>query len=318
MKVIGIGTAAVDYFFKVDKKFLKKFDLKEEDDVSFEEKKTNEKEILEITKPFFKSTGGMSTNTIAVLSQLGINTFHFSNIGENADSTFLKESLKKVNFKKALKKGDLHKCFCFLSSNGNKRTFLYKSNENENELFANKDFGFLKSFDHIHITPIYTTNPKDSLIGLRKIIKEIKNKSISFTPGIFYSRLGLKEISPILKKTKILFLNKKEIKILTGEDEKIGSSILLDFGPKIIVCTLGAKGVLITTKETQFVESSGKIKKIVDSTGAGDAFAAGFIFGLLSNRSLEDSAKIGIQIAGLSLTDYGLNWIKKLNAKKFT
>jgi len=50
MKVIGIGTAAVDYFFKVDKKFLKKFDLKEEDDVSFEEKKTNEKEILDRMK----------------------------------------------------------------------------------------------------------------------------------------------------------------------------------------------------------------------------------------------------------------------------
>ncbi|MBU2632679.1 carbohydrate kinase family protein [Patescibacteria group bacterium] len=312
MKVIGVGTAAVDYFLKVDESFLKEFYLKPEDDVSFFSKNIKPKDMLKKARIFKKSTGGMSLNTIAILSKFKVLVSHFSNFGKGEGEEYLFKNLPLVDTSKVLKTGDTHICFCLLTKNGKERTFVYRENKKELDLFKKVDYKYLNSSDLIYITPIYLNDPLRSLEKIIKIIEKIKTPKISFTPGVFFTNLGLKKLKPIIKKTEILFLNKREIKTLTGLSKKKGSRKLTDLGTKIVVCTLGEKGVLITTKKEQLLVSAKKIKKVVDSTGSGDAFAAGFIYGYLKKKSLKESAEIGNKIAALSLSDYGLGWLNKI------
>ena len=68
---------------------------------------------------------------------------------------------------------------------------------------------------------------------------------------------------------------------------------------------------MITTSDSQFFSPAKKVKKIVDSTGAGDAFVAGFMYGLLEKKSLEETARFANAKASESLSDYGLHWLKK-------
>ena len=75
---------------------------------------------------------------------------------------------------------------------------------------------------------------------------------------------------------------------------------------------------MITAKQKQFSVAAIKIDNIIDSTGSGDTFAAGFLFGLIKNKSLEWSADFGIKIASLSLTDFGLKWLEQLNTSKLS
>lgn len=312
MNVIGVGTPAVDYFFKTDKNFLKKIGLNPEDDVAFKKKNLTPGKILREITPFKKSPGGMSLNTVAILGKLGINVAHYSNFGTGADEKFLESSLPNVNISKVLKTGKTHICFCLLTNEGKERTFIYEENEKEQDLFKKADYKFLNSSELIHFTPVYLKDPEESLKESIKLIKKINKPEISFTPGIFFINFGLKKIKPIIKKVEILFLNKREIKILTGLSEEHGSQELLKIGPKVVVCTLGEKGVLITTERELFLVRAKKVKNIVDSTGSGDAFAAGFLYGYLKKKSLKESAEIGNKIARLSLNDYGLSWVNKI------
>jgi len=100
------------------------------------------------------------------------------------------------------------------------------------------------------------------------------------------------------------------MKYLTHQNPKSGSKKLLKYGPKIVVCTLAEKGALVTTSNDQFHSPRVDVAKIIDTTGAGDAFAAGFLYGLIKNKSLKWSANFANQIAAKSLTDFGLQWLK--------
>ena len=142
------------------------------------------------------------------------------------------------------------------------------------------------------------------------LVNKIHRPELAFTPSTTYVNYGLERLKPILNKTYVVFLNRKELELLVKSDDiRKGSKEVLKYGPKIVVCTLGSKGSVVITDKEYFEVKSIKIKKIVDSTGAGDTFAAGFLWGLLKNKSLKESAEVATILATKSLTDYGENWM---------
>ena len=94
------------------------------------------------------------------------------------------------------------------------------------------------------------------------------------------------------------------IKINNEIDAKKASLKLIDLGLKKIVITLGEKGVFYTDGKKEIYLKASPVKAI-DTTGAGDAFNGGLVYGLLKNKSIEDILKLANKVAGLSTTKLG-------------
>lgn len=305
--VIGIGSAFVDYFFDATPAYVEGFGIaiensKEVTRIEFE-KSTKKLSLLA------KSPGGSTPNTLAALSHLGINTGYQGVIGQDFDAKYWKKALKNIDLNVS-EKGHTSTSACLLTHNRQKRSFLYTLNPTDNDFFTFADMEYLNRCRFLHITQFYLAYKK-TFRKLIALVKKIEEPKISFSPGEVYISLGLKALSPLLQKTHVLFFSKYELEILFP-DVKKGSQKLLEYGPKIIVCTLGENGALITTENAHFISPAKKVENIVDTTGAGDAFAAGFLFGLIKNKSLEECAKLGNEMGAKSITDFGLHWLKSL------
>lgn len=168
--------------------------------------------------------------------------------------------------------------------------------------FEDLDMEYFKSADLIHMTSFVD----ESQLALQKKVVEGSEKSIelSFAPGSLYVRRGLKALLPIIERSTVLFLNESEAKILTGRDHESASKFLLDMGCKIVVITLNEKGCFVTNgKETERVDA---IKTNVrDTTGAGDAFCAGFLYGLSESMELKYCATLGNYVASRCISEIG-------------
>jgi len=123
-----------------------------------------------------------------------------------------------------------------------------------------------------------------------------KNKiKVAINLGNSQIALGKEKLEAILKKVDVLLLNLEEASLLTGaKDEIEAMRELNNMHNGINIITKGADGVLVSDKDILFSSSSCKVK-VVDKTGAGDAFGAGFISGLIkSNMDIEWGIRRGM------------------------
>jgi ribokinase len=97
-----------------------------------------------------------------------------------------------------------------------------------------------------------------------------------------------------------------ELEQLTGEpDYRKGAEYILEMGVKIVAVKLGAKGCYLTNGEEQLMVDAFPVKT-VDTTGAGDAFNSGFLYGLLDNKiNLYECGRLGNFVAARSVTAMG-------------
>jgi ribokinase len=128
---------------------------------------------------------------------------------------------------------------------------------------------------------------------------------VSFDPGALYARLGFARLEPIIGRVFVIMPNFRELKFLTGKtDYRVGAEFLLEKGVKMVAVKLGSKGCYVTDgKESHLIESF-KVK-VVDTTGAGDAFCAGFLYGLAKDKNLHDCGRIGNFVASRCIMEMG-------------
>jgi ribokinase len=99
--------------------------------------------------------------------------------------------------------------------------------------------------------------------------------------------------------------NALELELITGESEvPKGAKTLIDLGVEIVAVKLGAKGCYVTNGEEKRTIPPYKVQA-VDTTGAGDAFNAGFLYGLIKNKTLTQCGQLGNYVAAQSVTKMG-------------
>ena len=111
--------------------------------------------------------------------------------------------------------------------------------------------------------------------------------SIAFNPSKYIIDEGIDKLKPLLNKTKVVILNKEEASYLTGIDYNKEKEIFKKFDGivnGITVMTDGAGGVLVSDGHIIYKSGVFKEEKVVDRTGSGDAFGAGFIAGLIQKE----------------------------------
>lgn len=142
-----------------------------------------------------------------------------------------------------------------------------------------------------HISPI---PPEEQL----KVINRLKGKKISldFNPTYMEDYKTKKDLmKEIISRTEIIFPNEREARTITGEkDLKKAAKILYEWGANLTIITLGEKGALLYNGE-KFTEFEAlPINEIVDPTGAGDAFAGGFLAHYAKETPIEECIKQGL------------------------
>ncbi len=135
----------------------------------------------------------------------------------------------------------------------------------------------------------------------------------------FWIQTKYDDLKKVLKKSNILFVNQAEALMITRENNAVGAAITLSqFGPQTVVIKRGEYGALLYNRGEFFALPAFPIKNIVDPTGAGDSFAAGFMGYLLKNnldfdpRTLRRACAEGSLIASFTVEDFGLNRLLNL------
>ncbi len=252
--------------------------------------------------------GGGGTNTAVAFSRLGLKTGFIGKLGKDGNGEKILKLLKKEKIDFLGRQGEGKTGYSvILDSKEHNRTILtYKGSNNDlrlNEIQIPKTKWLY-----------YSSLLENSLKTQIKLAKKLRGKTkLVFNPSSYLIKKNLRNIKEILKLTEILILNKEEAQLLVGK--KSGKSLLkklYKLGPEIVTVTNKDKEVISFNGEKMYKEKPGKVKAR-ERTGAGDAFSSGFVAGIIKNKSIKDSLKLGIKEAESVIRYFGAknNLIRK-------
>ncbi len=254
-----------------------------------------------------KTGGGSAANTIVALSRMGFETGFVGKVGTDSEGERLRVEMGGVDLRGIVSGGRSGRCLSILDASQDRFIFL-ETNTNDTLSTEEIDFRYATETRYIHFTSFVGEKP---FLAQKALADRVcPPAQISFDPGEVYARRGLQYLMPLLEKSAVVFATDREIEMLTGHNSVEGSRRLLDLGPSIIVCKRGDRGVRVLSHDQRF-DLPAETMDVKDNTGAGDVFNAGFLAGLLTNRSLRDCACFATRIAARSLTGYGRNQYPK-------
>jgi ribokinase len=301
MDVVGFGALNVDLIYEIDLASLG-IEAGRERKGSYKELENLLRALKNRGKLRSKSGGGSAANTIYALAKMGFSTGYVGKVGRDEEGNFLLRELigAGVDVSKIQQNEKSGLCIA-LSDRKGERTILVFPYANDELGYSEVDLDYLNKAKFIHITSFLGDKPFEAQ---KRVAKETRAR-ISFNPGEPHMRRGIKELTSILEHTFILFSSQREIEMLTKKDYKKGTRALLEYGIKIAVCTLGKRGSYILSEREEELEVPAEKVEIMDATGAGDVYAAGFLAGLLKGFSLSKCASLGTKIACESIMGYG-------------
>ncbi|NGX39547.1 MAG: 2-dehydro-3-deoxygluconokinase [Chlamydiae bacterium] len=311
-EVVSYGNAIVDYITFVDEKILSSIEGEKGGmnpvDLKTFQTLTKDAEIIQ--------AGGSAPNTLKGLALLGHDCGIIGRIGDCPQSEFYIKNLKEYGVSPHFAEftGPVGRVVCMITPDGERtmRTHL-------GDLITFPDFTFEPSiFDDAKIFHVEGYQ-LPSLSFLHKIISIAKEKDtvISMDLGCFELVREFKEplLSLLEEKIDILFCNREESLELTGLPPQEAAKKLSEIC-RIVVVTDGAQGGYIATKK-KTLSFRAQQAQLVDATGAGDLFIAGFLHGLLEKQPLEACAESGATIAAKIVSIIGAeiprNWSGKQN-----
>lgn len=251
--------------------------------------------------------GGAALFTLG-LGKLGLKPVFQGSLGEDCYGKFILEEFHKSNVDNSLLCfSRKHKTGISLSfTNEKDRSFLTYRGTNEEINLGDIDLDQVKQARHIHVTGYEGRRNHGEYLKLLKEVKELQDVSVSFdvgwdASGEWYE--GIYELFPFID---VLFMNETEA-IHYGRKAEAREAIG-EFAAqaKIAVAKLGKKGSLACMGR-EFFQAAPFQVKAVDTTGAGDSFNAGFLYGYLKGKSLTECLSIGNACGALSVTAYGGN-----------
>ncbi|MCI1647957.1 MAG: adenosine kinase [Bacteroides sp.] len=320
-KIIGLGNALVDVLATLnDDCILEEMKLPKGSMTLIDEKK------LQIINNCFSqmnthlATGGSAGNAIRGMACLGAGTGFIGKVSNDSYGNFFRESLLKRGTEANLlisTEFPSGVASTFISPDG-ERTFgtylgaaaMLKAEDLSLEMFKGYTYLFIEGYlvqDHDMILRAIELAKEAGL----QICLDMASYNIVKEDHSFFSLL-------INKYVDIVFANEEEAKAFTGKEPR---EALADIAKQcsIAVVKVGSKGAIVRKGTEEVKVNAIPVGKVVDTTGAGDYFAAGFLYGLTCGYSLEKCAKIGsllsggvIQVVG---TELPASWWEEIKLK---
>lgn len=253
--------------------------------------------------------GGGGTNTAVAFSRFGFKTGFIGKLGKDNNGKDILNLLKKEKIKFLGKIAEEKSGYSIiLDSKDKDRTILTFKGPN-NKILINELPKFQTKW-------LYLSSLMGKSFETQKKLAEIlsrKGAKIAFNPSDYL--IKHKNIHSILKLCDILVLNKEEAGMLTKDSDLLLG--LHKLGPRIVVITDKDKKIECYDGKKKYSINPHKNIKVVERTGAGDAFASGFVAGMIAGKNIQQSLELGLKESESVLGHFGAkNNLLRMNIKK--
>jgi ribokinase len=280
--IITLGSATVDIFVKSKNETIKHEKNGEmHRDIAYH---LGEKILI---NNLMITSGGGGTNTAVAFSRLGLKTGFIGVLGNDPNAELISSELRKENveFLGKIKTGSTGLSI-ILPGNEDRAILTHKGVNDE------LDSAFLPETKWVYISTMLGKSFKTA----ENVAIEAKKRNIkvAFNPSLYLAKQGFSKLKKILSCCDILVLNKEEAHALTGKQhqKEMLETLAFHVNGTIVITNATNKIYALSGKEFYSLQPS-KIK-VVDATGAGDAFASGFVYGMMSGHGVQQSLKYGL------------------------
>ncbi|RLC93868.1 MAG: carbohydrate kinase family protein [Chloroflexi bacterium] len=278
LQVVGMGAMNLDRLYRVDRILL-----------------DGEAAVTESAS----CPGGSAANTIYGLAKLGVRTGFVGAVGADEAGKRLTEDLALVGVdldhitvKQGVSTGET---VCLSDAQGN-RSLYGLPGANSHLVDRDMDVVYFNQAQIVHLSSFVDSGQFE--LQKRLVAQLSPEVRVSLAPGSMYAARGIDQLASILERTHFLFLNRSEMEQLTGQDYAVGARLCRERGCDTVITTLGnirlergghevlvAAHVLSEEGEHFIVAKAVQDTPPVDTTGAGDAFAAGFLYGFIAGKT---------------------------------
>ena len=244
-----------------------------------------------------RSGGGQAANTALALARMGVPVALLGRVGADEDGEFLQDGLAGVDLSHLKVAGASGRAYILVDPTG-ERTILVAPNTNDDLSDADLPWEVLAGADFIHLTSFVGGGPLEVQVKLARRLEGWAR--LSLDPGELYASRGRPALAPLLLWLETLLATEREWEFLGG-----GLTEHPAWAPPAVVVKRGALGARLLTRKVIRDFPSEEPAQVVDTLGAGDVFAAGYLAGLKTGLPREASVRLANRAAARSLTGVG-------------
>ncbi len=253
---------------------------------------------------FKEAPGGSAANTAVGLARLGLKTGFIGKVSDNREGKLLLNDFKRQNVDvdgiRVSKEGRSGIAMGYVDTKGDRALYIDPGVNDSLEL-KEIDMKYADNTVFLHLTSFIGEKP---FKAQKELVRELRDVRISFDPGELYARKGLTVLKLMIERSFAMLPSRNELKLLTGKKYDEGSKILIKKGVSIVAVKLGERGCYVTNGKESYLVEPYKVK-VADTTGAGDAFCAGFLYGLIKNKDLYECGRFGNFVASRCIEKIG-------------
>ena len=299
-KVIGIGNALTDMLVNLrSDEVLEKFDLPRGSMslVNSEQQKEISKSVSGL--PYTLSLGGSADNTIRAMARLGCQVGFIGKVGRDSTGDFFESALDNLGIQPFILRGEERsgKCVSLVSPDGERTlvTHLGAAVEMKAEDLSPAIF---EGYDCLYVEG-YLVQDHNLIRGAIRMAKELGLKVAIDLASFNVVEENLDFLREVISEyVDIVFANEDEARVFSGEEEPVNALQYISTMCDLVIVKIGMRGALIKNcGEVSHVGIMAAAKR-VDTTGAGDFYAAGFLAGMCEGLSMRQCGTIGAITAG--------------------
>ena len=262
-----------------------------------------------------RSGGGSAANTLCILAALGHDAAFIGSVGADEQGRFIVDSMRGVDCSMVRRAGRSSQCVVIMERLSRDRAMVVVPGDAVPEIHSGLD---ISGAGILHMSSLAMEQGpaiQESLVSMLS-----PGQILSFDPGELYASRGMDLIASLLSRTDLLFITGEELLMLDRATEGYavyqalhhdGSSV------PVMLVKQGRRGAAAFIRGQEWFQPAVSVTEVMDNTGAGDAFAAGFLHKFLEKCPVTECLAYAVEMAALSLKDYGRNWLAAIQFHAF-